>query len=150
MGIDAKLLPQIYRKQIENQQLRQTHALFKSAADNFSGQIKKDRGESPLEAKFDELWRECNGPLLEREAALIPGRLFRVDFLHKESKTVIEIQGFKDHTSRKGFSRDNEKFLLHFFYGYRILALDRHLISKENIKKIIDILSASELCTSQM
>lgn len=98
------------------------------------------REGSPLEKLFDALWASHNGPELKREAALIPGRLFRVDFLHEQTKTVIEVQGFKDHTSAKGFKRDNEKFLLLGLMGYQVMTLDRSLITDTNIVLLISYL----------
>jgi hypothetical protein len=98
------------------------------------------RESSSLETKFIDLWTQCNGPTLKREAAVIPGRLFRIDFLHEESMTAIECQGFRDHTSRKGFARDNEKFLLLIELGYRVITLDHKLITEANVWRVIRIL----------
>lgn len=93
--------------------------------------------ESPLEAMFLDYWTKAGGPSLEREVCLVPGRKFRCDFFHRQSLTAIEIQGYRDHTSRNGFARDNEKHLLLYLLGYRVLTLDRNSIADENIRKVI-------------
>jgi hypothetical protein len=96
------------------------------------------QAESPLEAKFLMWWTACDGPELRREAAVIPGRLFRIDFLHESSKTAIELQGFRDHTSRKGFARDIDKFfMLQVDLGYTVVCLNRAMVTEENIWKLI-------------
>ena len=92
---------------------------------------------SPLEALFLSLWQKCGGPELIAESLLVPGRKFRCDFLHKPTKSVIEIQGFRDHTSAKGFKRDNEKHLLLFLHGYQVVTLDRAQITQENLTALV-------------
>jgi hypothetical protein len=93
---------------------------------------------SNLEEKFSMLWIEAGGPTLEREVPLIPGRLFRVDFLHDASKTVIEIEGFGiGHVSKKGFKKDADKYLELTMMGYTLFRLTRHLITESNILRII-------------
>lgn len=94
--------------------------------------------QSPLEARFLALWEQAGGPPLLSEVRLIPDRKFRCDFLHEPTKSVFEIQGFKDHTSAKGFKRDNEKHLLLFLNGYQVVTLDRAQITLKNIELIAD------------
>ena len=101
---------------------------------------------SPLEARFVELWAECKGPELRREAHLIPGRMFRVDFLHEATKTVIEIQGLRDHASAKGFARDIDKFfMLQIDLGYLVVCFNRKMLMKENVMKLIVYITDKQL-----
>lgn len=46
-----------------------------------------------LEERFLAWWQAIGGPELEREYAFAPGRRFRADFAHLESKVLIEIDG---------------------------------------------------------
>lgn len=93
---------------------------------------------SPLEDKFLALWTHLNGPDLQRQAELIPSRKFVCDFFHEPSRVVIEVNGFKDHTSAKGFHRDNEKHALLFAHGYTVITLDRHIITPSFLPQVID------------
>lgn len=108
----------------------------KAPADIPAGSMAFDM--SPLESKFLDLWTQAGGPDLVSEAPLIPGRLYRVDFFHPASKTCFELNGYRDHASRKGFARDNEKHLLLYLHGYQVVTLDRAQITAENIAKIIE------------
>lgn len=94
--------------------------------------------KSELEAKFEALWSQFKGPELKEQQGLIPGRLFKVDYLHEPTKTVIEIEGFRDHASKKGFKRDAGKyFTLDIDLDYRVIRLTRELLTEENIEKLI-------------
>ena len=97
--------------------------------------------ESPLERLFLELWEKCGGVELEREVELVQGYKFRCDFVHELSKLVIEIQGARDHTSIKGFHRDNFKHLELAKLGYRVITLDRKLINETNIKFLVGMVA---------
>lgn len=104
---------------------------------------------SPLEARFVELWAECEGPELRREVHLIPGRMFRVDFLHEATKTVIEIQGLRDHASAKGFARDIDKFfMLQIDLGYLVVCFNRKMLMKENVMKLIAYITEKQIKNS--
>lgn len=82
---------------------------------------------SSLETKFSLLWMAVKGPRLESEALLIPGRKFRVDFVHRASKTVVEIEGGAwsggRHTRGSGFIKDCEKYNELGFLGYQVFRL---------------------------
>ena len=101
----------------------------------------KEKQESPLEALFLSLWERAGGPLLEREVKIVPDREFRSDFVHELSKTIIEIQGFRDHTTAKGFHRDNEKHWMLAKLGYTIITWDRKLINEANVLDLIKLVS---------
>ncbi len=107
--------------------------------------------ESPLEAQFLSLWTAADGPALEREVPLIPGRLFRVDFLHRASKTVIEIEGYgPGHASKKSFKKDGDKyFMLDLDLGYHVIRLTKSLITEENVRKVIAMVTKNLLASGR-
>ena len=85
---------------------------------------KKPRQGSHLEEKFLRIWQSVGGPALEREVKLIEGRKFRADFVHRPSRTAIEIQGgvWKGrHTHGTGFTKDCEKTILTFCAGWTVI-----------------------------
>jgi len=137
MGISLDKLSAPLRKQVLEQLAHSPHGRLIDAVKGDTKPQALARECSSLEALFSEIWIACDGPVLKREVALVPGRLFRVDFLHEASRTVIEVQGFRDHTSAKGFHRDNEKFLLLTELGYRVITMDRKLITEANVWKVI-------------
>ena len=97
--------------------------------------------ESPLERLFLELWTAVGGEPLEREVGLIPGRLFKVDFLHRASKTVIEIEGYGiGHFGKAGFKKDADKyFALQVQLGYTVIRLTKSLLTESNVRELIRI-----------
>lgn len=97
------------------------------------------RQESPLERLFLELWTHCKGTALEREVCLVPDREWRCDFVHERSKVCVELQGFADHASKKGFRRDNEKHWALAKLGYRVITWDRKLVNESNVRELIRI-----------
>lgn len=101
----------------------------------------KRSAESPLEVKMLSLWTELNGPPLEREQILVPGRKYRVDFLHEDSKVVIEMEGVTDHASIKGFHRDCEKSFCLQLLGYTVFRLTNKMATEDTIQKIIKFIN---------
>lgn len=97
--------------------------------------------QSPLEAKFERLYGECGGPALTREICLVPGRKFRCDFYHEPSRTIIEMEGFRDHTSRKGFRRDGEKYFALTMLGFTVIRITGEILNEENVRKIIQFIN---------
>lgn len=98
-----------------------------------------EKQESPLEALFLNLWTKAGGSPLEREVALIPGRLFRCDFLHRASKTVIEVEGYGiGHFGKAGFKKDADKYyILQVRLGYQVIRFTKSLITEENVREVI-------------
>jgi len=89
---------------------------------------------SHLEVEFDQLWTELFPQIdLETEVKLISGRRFRVDYVHKPSKVVIEINGGTwskmGHSSGRGLNRDYEKLNLLQLQGYRVFQLSSDMIN---------------------
>lgn len=89
---------------------------------------------SKLEEKFIDLWINLHPRIeLEREIKAIPGRRFRFDFGHLESKVLIEINGGtfvkSKHSSGKGINRNYEKNNLATLLGFRVFMLSSSMIN---------------------
>jgi very-short-patch-repair endonuclease len=83
------------------------------------------RAGSSLERALAQQIALAGLPEPEREAVLVPGRKFRVDFYWRAARLVVEadggIWGKGRHTSGAGFTRDAEKTNLLTLLGYRVL-----------------------------
>jgi len=81
--------------------------------------------ESELEYTLRYMIALSGLPAPEQEVCLIPGRRFRVDFLWREQKLVVEAEGAVwtqgRHTRGGGYSADCEKYNLLTLAGYRVL-----------------------------
>jgi very-short-patch-repair endonuclease len=78
---------------------------------------------------------------LEIERMLIPGRRYRTDYLHVDSKTVIEVHGgeyqqFSGHSTTKGRSEDAKKQNALVVLGYKPFVLHTSMVNCVEIKKI--------------
>jgi len=81
--------------------------------------------ESELEYTLRYMIALSGLPAPEQEVCLIPGRRFRVDFLWREQKLIVEAEGAVwtqgRHTRGAGYSADCEKYNLLTLMGYRVL-----------------------------
>lgn len=100
-----------------------------------------DRSE--LELQFDSLWSLLYPNVdLWIEEKIIPGRKFRFDYVHLESKVAIEInggiwaRGDSGHSSGTGLLRDYEKNNLAIQEGYVVFWLAGEMITEECLKRI--------------
>jgi very-short-patch-repair endonuclease len=90
---------------------------------------------SHLEREFENLWESLYPDIdLFTEEKLIPKRNFRFDYVHKESKVAIEINGQiwvkGGHSSGKGLLRDYEKLNLVQSLGYTVFQLSGDMINE--------------------
>lgn len=72
---------------------------------------------SSLELEFDLLWDNLFPNIdLETEQLIIPGKKYRFDYIHRQSKTAIEVNGGiyqkMGHSTGKGIERDYTKINL--------------------------------------
>lgn len=102
---------------------------------------KKVAGPSPLEKRFDALWKALHGPPLEKEVRFCPTRKWRADFLHAESRTLIELEGGVfcggRHTRGRGFVADCEKYLEAWHLGYTVLRLTAPQLRKDILARVV-------------
>ncbi len=108
---------------------------------------------SSLERKFEYLWEELHPDIdLFTELSLIPKRKYRFDFVSKEAKVVIEINGQiwtkGGHSSGTGLMRDYEKNNLVQILGYIVFQLSGDMINEywlNNIANTIKMRLKNEL-----
>ena len=104
---------------------------------------------SRLERKFQHLWRSLGGPELTPEFRFDPGRRWRADFAHLESRTLIEIEGGiflaggGRHNRASGFAADTEKYLEAALAGWRVLRLTSGQITAPIVERIIAFVRAA-------
>ncbi len=105
-----------------------------------------------LEGKFHTLWQQQFAEIeLEFDVRFLEERRFRADFLHRESKTIIEVQGGTwikgGHSTGTGMKRDATKSLLAANEGWQIIPLTSGMLNAENIrlvKNVIELRSNKE------
>ena len=111
----------------------------------YSAAVEPKRKRQPLpvlpegskhELRFMRIWEALNGPTLEREAKLIPGRRFRTDFFHRPTALVIEIEGF-GHSKLNRYTTDVEKYNALAEAGYTLIRLTSDMINVQELEKII-------------
>ncbi|MEN9566322.1 MAG: hypothetical protein RLZZ69_1518 [Cyanobacteriota bacterium] len=106
----------------------------------------KNYNRSSLERKFDILWNKVNPDLdLEIERMLIPGRRYRTDYLHTNTKTVIEVHGGEfmsvgGHKTAKGISEDAKKQNALVILGYKPFVLHTSMVNGVEIKRIGEVI----------
>jgi len=97
---------------------------------------------SRLEERFLLLWREAGGPELEREYRFHDTRRWRADFAHRESRSLIEIEGgiwvHGRHNRAAGFNADLEKYLEAGLAGWRVFRLGPDQITAPVVRRLVD------------
>ncbi|MCP4444881.1 MAG: hypothetical protein GY811_05980 [Myxococcales bacterium] len=101
----------------------------------------KGSRRSSLEDQFLRLWKFYDGVELEEEYVFYPGRRWRADFCHLDSKVLIEIEGGiwnqGRHTRGKGYQGDCEKYNHAAMDGWAVIRLaGKEMISREWIDRI--------------
>jgi very-short-patch-repair endonuclease len=161
------MLPEVYRKQIASQKgilapgVIQAHAEAgkdgdRKAPNSTASPLRTKTGisqvvdnkagtqgaQSSLETKFERTWIAAKGQPLIREAQLIPSRRWRVDFLHPESRVVIECEGMGGrHQTFTGFTADAEKYLAITLAGYTIFRLTSKQVTVPILESIADFIT---------
>lgn len=99
--------------------------------------------DSKLESRFLFLWRVAQGPPLEREVRFHASRLWRADFAHLTSRTLIEIEGgiFQRgagrHNRGAGYAKDAEKYLEAVLAGWTVIRLTEKQLNLDFIERIV-------------
>ena len=95
---------------------------------------------SSLEKRFKLVWRSVKGPELEEEFRFHPVRKWRADFTHKDTMTLIEVEGglwvYGRHNRATGFIADSEKYLEAALLGYRVIRLVEPQITPEILDRV--------------
>jgi very-short-patch-repair endonuclease len=104
---------------------------------------------SRLESRFLLLWRVAQGPPLEREVRFHASRLWRADFAHVASRTLIEIEGGifipggGRHSRGAGYAKDAEKYLEAVLAGWTVIRLTERQLEIDFIERIAALLQQS-------
>ncbi len=87
---------------------------------------------SELEDLFSFHVRAAGLPEPEREVLLVPSRKFRFDFVWREQKLAVEVDGGEwvqgRHQRPAGFRRDAEKVALASAQGYRVMRVTGSMV----------------------
>ena len=99
---------------------------------------------SPLELKFDMVWRALNGPAMVSQFRFHATRCWRFDFAHPATFTAIEIQGGTwtrgGHARGAGIRRDYEKLNHAMLAGWTVFLLTGDMITVDWLRRIIDFI----------
>ncbi len=94
------------------------------------------------EDEFYVLWKECSIISLIKQYPVTKeiGRKHKADFVHLETKIMIEIEGGTwtngRHVRGIGYAKDCEKYNLCTFLGWKIIRLTSNMITEDWIKLI--------------
>ena len=103
----------------------------------------REMASSRLESRFLLLWRVAQGPPLEREVRFHASRLWRADFAHVASRTLIEIEGGifipggGRHSRGVGYAKDAEKYLEAVLAGWTVIRLTEKQLEFDFIERIV-------------
>ncbi len=108
---------------------------------------------SHLEYKFDNLWDELYPEIeLEAEVKLIPKRKFRYDYVHHDSKVIIEVNGGNwmggRHTRPVNLVSEYEKLNLAQNLGFNVFILTGEMINERWLNLIATTIKMKILCQS--
>jgi very-short-patch-repair endonuclease len=130
-----------------------TNPVVRAAAKKAKGKSpakKSNRSESPLERKFMALWRELNGPPLEREYKFCDTRCWRADFAYLPGKLLIEIEGGTwgggRHTRGKGYQADCEKYNHATLAGWRVIRFTGSMLTVQHVGPLLSLIASLSCC----
>lgn len=95
---------------------------------------------SHLELRWIREWERQGGPELVEEFRFHPVRMWRADFAHLASRTLIEIEGGAAggrHTRKAGFEGDMEKYLTAHLHGWEVVRVGAALVRGDIIAAVI-------------
>jgi len=107
------------------------------------GKVSQERKPSTLERKFDLLWETVKGQPLGMEYRFHPVRKWRADYVHYESRTLIEIEGGAwggRHCRGGGFLKDSEKYFEAMMMGFCVIRLTAPMITTDNLERLKEFL----------
>ena len=99
---------------------------------------------SDLEAAFDTLWRQLDGPDLVAEHRFAPPRKWRFDRAHLGARVAIEIDGGTHrggrHVTGAGFTRDCEKLNTAAARGWLVFRLTSDMLRDAPVQHLSPIM----------
>jgi len=99
---------------------------------------------SDLEAAFDTLWRQLDGPDLVAEHRFAPPRKWRFDRAHLGARVAIEIDGGTQrggrHVTGAGFTRDCEKLNTAAARGWLVFRLTSDMLRDAPVQHLSPIM----------
>lgn len=80
-----------------------------------------------LAARFENMWRGADGPVLTPEYRFAPPRKWRADYCHEPTRTIIELEGGVysggRHTRARGYIADTQKYNAAASLGFTVFRL---------------------------
>lgn len=107
------------------------------------GKVSQERKPSTLERKFDLLWASVKGQPLGMEYRFHPVRKWRSDYVHYESRTLIEIEGGAwggRHCRGSGFLADSSKYFEAAMMGFHVIRLTAPMITTDTLERLKEFL----------
>ena len=96
---------------------------------------------SSLAAQFEQTWAMLGGPGLKKEYRFHPTRMWRADYCHEATKTIIELEGGVwtngRHLRGQGFLDDCEKYNAAACMGYTVFRLGTGMATADHIGQIV-------------
>ncbi len=92
------------------------------------------RVPSELEQRFACRWVQLYPEIdLEVEGQLIPKRKYRIDFYHRAATVAIELNGYRDHSSKVKIQRDYRKLQILQAMGWVAFPLSWADVDKDEV-----------------
>lgn len=110
-------------------------------------QVEKEIREN-FARQFEAVWQRNDGPTLIKEFHVSDERDFSNDYLHVESKTIIELDGGVytggRHVRPQGFINDCVKLNIAALAGYRVIRIPTGFATDNYLSQIIEALKGAK------
>ena len=91
---------------------------------------------------FEKLWKSCGGPALETEHLFHEVRKWRMDYVHRDTKTAIELDGGVyvqgRHSRAKGIQDACDKKNSAIQMGWDVFVLCTGIITEDRVRAIVE------------
>lgn len=99
--------------------------------------------KNQLTRTFETLWRQIDGPPLEKEVRFCPTRKWRFDFADSSAMVAVEVDGGTwsggRHTSGVGFDGDCEKINAATLAGWRVFRFTGSMLRNDPAGHLIPV-----------
>lgn len=106
--------------------------------------------QSELERTFETIWRQLDGPELEKEYQFHPTRKWRFDAAHPSSKIAVELEGGVwtggRHTRGSGYTLDCIKYNQAALLNWKVFRLTADMLTTNpagHLQPIIELMKRS-------